>query len=222
VISNEGGIGSSDSCERADVETIPADALDKKYKIIGEAFLCYVMVEKGNELIIIDKHAAHERLLFEQLKRQIEKNGAVNSQSLIIPINIASDDFSCALMREFMDDFVFAGFDIVIRRTSVDIFAIPDGVSASDAEELFGEISRAIIAGSGNPARTFASRREKSLYQIACKAAIKAGRNYDEAHIEWLVEKVMSMPDITVCPHGRPIAMTLTKNELDRRFNRLK
>ena len=65
-------------------------------------------------------------------------------------------------------------------------------------------------------------RREKLLYQIACKAAIKGGRQYDEAHISWLVEEVLSLPDVTVCPHGRPIAFHLTKKELDRQFNRIK
>ena len=79
-----------------------------------------------------------------------------------------------------------------------------------------------ITDGAGSPALALAVKREKSLYQIACKAAIKGGRDYDSAHIEWLVDKVMAMPDITVCPHGRPIAMKMTKTELDRRFNRLK
>ena len=65
-------------------------------------------------------------------------------------------------------------------------------------------------------------RREKLLYQIACKAAIKGGRRYDSAHITWLVEEVLSLPDVTVCPHGRPIAFYLTKKELDRQFDRIK
>ncbi|MBQ7333516.1 MAG: hypothetical protein IJW38_04120, partial [Clostridia bacterium] len=65
-------------------------------------------------------------------------------------------------------------------------------------------------------------RQEKALYQIACKAAIKGGRIYDKALIEWLIEKVLELPDITVCPHGRPIAYKMKKSELDRQFDRLK
>ena len=76
--------------------------------------------------------------------------------------------------------------------------------------------------GRGNPEITEQIRREKALYQIACKAAIKGGRKYDIAIIEWLVTKVLSIPDITVCPHGRPIAYKLTKSELDRQFDRIK
>ena len=76
--------------------------------------------------------------------------------------------------------------------------------------------------GRGNPEITEKIRRERVLYQIACKAAIKGGRKYDRAIVEWLVTKVLSLPDITVCPHGRPIAYRLTKTELDRQFDRIK
>ena len=79
-----------------------------------------------------------------------------------------------------------------------------------------------LIEGRGNPAINDSLRREKALYQVACKAAIKGGRVYDESVREWIVNKVLSLPDITVCPHGRPIAFKLTKSELDRRFERLK
>ena len=79
-----------------------------------------------------------------------------------------------------------------------------------------------IVDGRGNPAVTEDIRREKALYQIACKAAIKGGRIYSTAVIEWLVGKVLLLPDIPVCPHGRPIAYRLTKNELDRQFDRIK
>ncbi len=100
--------------------------------------------------------------------------------------------------------------------------AIPDAISASDAESLFIKMADEISEGRGNPAVTESIRREKALYQIACKAAIKGGRMYDRSIIEWLVGKVLLLPDITVCPHGRPIAYRLTKTELDRQFERIK
>ena len=198
------------------------DPLDKKYRIIGEAFLCYVMVEYENELIIIDKHAAHERIIFEELLAQTEKHGTINTQPLLVPIELTLDDFSCAMINEFKDEFAFSGFAFDVNSPSVSITSIPDAISAQDAEELFSEMTESILSGGSSPTLALAAKREKSLYQIACKAAIKGGRSYDASHIEWLVEKVMSMPDITVCPHGRPIAMKMTKTELDRRFNRLK
>ena len=79
-----------------------------------------------------------------------------------------------------------------------------------------------IINGSGTPTNTEEIRREIALHTIACKAAIKGGRVYDRAVIDWLVKKVLSLPDITVCPHGRPIAYKLKKSELDRQFDRIK
>ena len=79
-----------------------------------------------------------------------------------------------------------------------------------------------LLSGRGNPAITDNLRKERALYQVACKAAIKGGRQYDRALIDWLIDKVLSMPDVIVCPHGRPIAFKLTKNELDRQFDRIK
>ena len=79
-----------------------------------------------------------------------------------------------------------------------------------------------IIKGKGNPELTEKLRREKALYQVACKAAIKGGRSYDSSIIDWLVGRILALPDIIVCPHGRPIAFRLTKTELDRQFDRIK
>ena len=99
---------------------------------------------------------------------------------------------------------------------------MPSSVDVKDAEGLFVEMLGGIISGSGTPGNTDDIRREKALHTIACKAAIKGGRVYDRAVIDWLIKKVLSLPDITVCPHGRPIAYKLKKSELDRQFDRIK
>lgn len=195
---------------------------DKRYHIIGEAFLCYVFVETEDRLLLIDKHAAHERILFEELKAECEKQGRVTSQPLMIPIEVSLDRMNCALLEESREEMSLAGFEFEVNETTASIYAIPSTVNVEKAEELFAEMAEQLVTQSGNPTLTQALKREKSLYQIACKAAIKGGRSYDEAHIQWIVDKVMQMPDITVCPHGRPIAMEITKAQLDRRFDRLK
>ena len=195
---------------------------EKKHRIIGEAFLCYVLVEIDDRLLLIDKHAAHERILFEELKAECEKQGRVTSQPLMLPIEISLDGMSCAAVEDAREEMELAGFEFEINDPKVSIYAIPSTVNVSKAGELFAEMAEQLLTESGNPTLTQALKREKSLYQIACKAAIKGGRSYDEAHLEWIVDKVMQMPDITVCPHGRPIAMEITKAQLDRRFNRLK
>ena len=192
------------------------------YKLVGEAFDCYVIIEQGNELLVIDKHAAHERVIFEDLKKIRSQDKRMASQPLLLPITVilSPEDISCA--SEFADELKAVGFEFNLFEKSADITAIPDAISVSDAETLFVNMLNEIIEGKGNPMITEQIRREKTLYQIACKAAIKGGRVYDRSVIEWLISKVLLIPDITVCPHGRPIAYKLKKSELDRQFNRLK
>ena len=193
-----------------------------EYKLVGEAFDCYVMIEYEGSLLIIDKHAAHERILFEDLKRGRNADGCVASQKLMLPLTVilASDELS--LVSEFCDDFKKVGFDFSLNERSVDITAIPTSVSPSDAEGLFVEMIGNLTDGAGTPENTESIRLEKALYSVACKAAIKGGRAYDASVIKWLIEKVLELPDITVCPHGRPIAYKLKKSELDRQFERIK
>ncbi len=192
------------------------------HKIIGEAFDCYVMVEHEDSLLIIDKHAAHERIIFEDLKKTRENDGRVASQTLLLPISVILTPEEISAASDFAEEISAVGFEYSINGRAADIVAIPDAISASSAEELFLQMLDEVSEGRGNPAVTESIRREKALYQIACKAAIKGGRIYDKSVIEWLVGRVLQLPDITVCPHGRPIAYKLTKGELDRQFERIK
>ncbi len=193
-----------------------------EYRIIGEAFDCYIIVETQKSLLVIDKHAAHERIIFEDLKRAALASGGVVSQPLLLPVTVILSPEALSAAEEFADDIKAIGFEFSLHDGACDISAIPEDVSPFDAEGLFVKMTDELLQGRGNPRLTNELRREKALYQIACKAAIKGGRYYNDAIIKWLVEKVLSLPDITVCPHGRPIAYKLTKNELDRQFDRIK
>ncbi len=204
------------------VSEIPEVKAPKNYKYVGEAFNCYVMIEYEGALLIIDKHAAHERILFEDIKSRYESDGRVASQSLLLPITVMLSPEELSAAREFSEDLKEVGFDFYINDGALDLTAIPEKISAQDAETLVSEMLTELSEGRGNPKNTEAIRREKALYQIACKAAIKGGRFYDKALIDWLIDKVLSLPDITVCPHGRPIAYKMKKSELDRQFDRLK
>ena len=192
------------------------------YKIIGEAFNCYVLVEYEGALLVIDKHAAHERVLFEELKIQTEKDGRVASQSLLLPITVILSPDEISAADEYKDELESVGFEYILADGYVDITSIPSSISSIEAEDLFVKMTDELIEGRGNPEITEKIRREKTLYQIACKAAIKGGRIYDSSVADWLVKKLLALPDIIVCPHGRPIAYRLTKNELDRQFDRIK
>ena len=199
-----------------------ASTAASSYKIVGEAFDCYVLVQTEDAFLIIDKHAAHERIIFEDLKKSREREGKISSQSLMLPITVilGAEEFSA--ISEYREEIEAVGFEFSLNDGSVDLLAVPGTISISAAEELLIKMLDEIVEGRGNPTVTDAIRKEKSLYQIACKAAIKGGRVYDRAIIEWLVRKVLELPDVTVCPHGRPIAYRLTKNELDRQFERIK
>ena len=193
-----------------------------EYKLIGEAFNCYILVEYDGAMLVIDKHAAHERVIFEDLKSITERDGKVASQSLLLPITVllSPDEIACA--GEYKDEIGLVGFEFDLGDGYANITAIPSSVGSMEAESLFVKMVDDIIDGKGNPDVTEKIRREQALYQIACKAAIKGGRVYDRSVTEWIVKKVLELPDVIVCPHGRPIAYKLTKTELDRQFDRIK
>lgn len=223
AIENKAAALPQDSPAAPPVKEAPTFTAEKDWRIVGEAFRCYVFVERGDELLLIDKHAAHERILFEELLSRQRQDGRVGTQYLLVPLRLSLTDEELAAAEEYAADLHAVGFDFTVDHAgrAACLSAVPDAVDMQDAEELFARMTAELVEGAGNPAITEEKRRERTLYQVACKAAIKGGRRYGEAQIAWLVERVMALPDITVCPHGRPIAVRLTKNYLDRQFNRI-
>ena len=199
-------------------------SLARAWRYIGEVFHTYLLVEDGDRALLIDQHAAHERILFEDLLLRMRSDGRILSQSLLLPLTVRLSDLEYAAVFDFKEDVEAIGFAFSEggERGEISLEAIPDSIEIADAEKLFLRISSELGEGTSTPKMTATLRRERALYQIACKAAIKGGRSYDEAHLHWICERVMELPDITVCPHGRPIAISLSKSELDRRFDRIK
>ena len=201
---------------------IPEVSAAPEYKYIGEAFNCYILCEYDGAMLVIDKHAAHERVIFEDLKRITERDGRVASQSLLLPITVLLSPDEIAVAGESKEEISSLGFDFDLGDNHANLMSIPSSVGSMEAESLFVKMIDDIIDGKGDPTVTEKIRREQALYQIACKAAIKGGRVYDRSVSEWIVKKVLELPDVIVCPHGRPIAYKLTKSELDRQFERIK
>ncbi len=197
-----------------------SDEMD--YRYVGEAFDTYVMVEYDGALLVIDKHAAHERIIFEDLKKNRALDSRSLSQTLLVPISLSLTPEELEMAREHKDEIEYVGFSYQFVDRGIELHAIPDMIEPDEAKGLFEETLGDLISAQGDPTVNDEIRREKALYQIACKAAIKGGRVYDKSVIDWLIKRVLSLPDITVCPHGRPIAYRLTKRELDRQFDRIK
>ena len=190
-----------------------------QYRIVGEVFNSYVIVEKEDTMLIIDKHAAHERIIFENNKAMMKKKEP-SSQILISPIEIMLTSAEIAIINDYLTELEKLGFKIQTKKYSVLISSIPTELASCDVQDTISTMVNRIKNGQGDPKLTRDILFEKALYQASCKAAIKAGREYVEAHTEWIVEQLMKIPDITFCPHGRPVAMELSKRNLDHQFER--
>ncbi len=185
------------------------------YRVVGEVLNTYIIVEQGDDVLLIDKHAAHERINFEKLKAQ---KHAIMSQVLMAPIAANLDREEAALLLSkatLLRDF---GYEIEdFGDGSVLIRQIPADIDAEDAEESLIELA-AIFSASRNPDPM--SLRDDLLHTIACKAAIKGGWHTEPRERDALVHAVMTRDDIKYCPHGRPVCITLTKSQLERQFKR--
>ncbi|NLW74764.1 MAG: DNA mismatch repair endonuclease MutL [Clostridiales bacterium] len=191
----------------------------QNYRIVGEAFNSYVIVDTGDKMLLVDKHAAHERIIFEKLKAGM-KSAGISSQTIMPPLEFMLTSEETLALLEYREEIESLGFSFTAEKFTVTVTAFPDAVELSAVPDIFMTIADRIRNGTGTPGLTRDILFEKALYQAACKAAIKAGQEYGPEHIRWLVDQLMSLPDITFCPHGRPVAMEITKSSLDRQFGR--
>ena len=189
------------------------------YRIVGEVFNSYVIVETEGKMLIIDKHAAHERILFEQLKKGLLEVEVV-SQMLMFPIDVMMTSGEVEALKQYNDELEKIGFSLRYARNTVSVDAIPEEVDSAAVPDMLGSMAGRILDNTGSVKLTRDIIFEKALYQAACKAAIKAGRAYADEHVKWIVDKLMTIPDITFCPHGRPVALEMSHHTLDKQFDR--
>ncbi len=189
------------------------------YRIVGEVFHSYVIVETEDKMLLVDKHAAHERILFEQLKAGLSQLEP-NSQLLMLPIDVMLTSGEVEALKEYNDELEKIGFSLRFARNTVSADAIPEGVESNAVADMLGSMAGRILNSTGSVKLTRDIIFEKALYQAACKAAIKAGREYADGHVEWIIKKLMEIPDITFCPHGRPVALEMSHRTLDKQFDR--
>ena len=189
------------------------------YRLVGQVFNAYLIVEIGERMLLIDQHAAHERILFEQLKANMRQKEAA-SQLLMLPIEVMMTSGEVQTLGDYRAELEAVGFSFSTGRFTVTVDAIPVGLESEAVAQMLPVIAERLQSATGNASLTRDIVFEKALYQGACKAAIKAGRVYAPEHLSWVVDKLMEIPDITYCPHGRPVAMEMSKKNLDRQFER--
>ena len=185
------------------------------FKVLGELFGAYIVAETAGEALIIDKHAAHERIRYEQLLREQEQGSAPAVQTLLTPVVLTLEPAEAAavaeneeLLRSYgVDAENFGGHDLVIRE-------LPADVSPAQAAALVTELARALRQTNR------AQLREVILHRLACHSAIRAGEYTTMAEMEALVRIVLTTPSLRHCPHGRPVAMTMSKQDFIRNFER--
>ena len=183
------------------------------WRVAGEVLRTYIVCEdEGGCVWLIDKHAAHERINFDRLKAALEPP---MRQTLLTPAAVELGKEDGALLLEnlpLLEEFGFACEDF--GGGSVLVREVPADIDAGDVTATLEEIASRLREG-----RSLAERRENLLHTMACKAAIKGGWKNDPAELRALVEKVQS-GEVRYCPHGRPVAVKLTKYELEKMFKR--
>lgn len=203
--------------EEAEKEPLPLP----EYRILGVAFNTYIFTEIKDCLVVIDKHAAHERIIFESLRGKL-RNFKPAPQLLLVPvvIDLTKNDFDAVVEHsEKLKELGF-DFDMDPAQSRVQLTQIPSALQLAEAEAVFASMADQMANGTGILPITKQDAYERTLYQASCKAAMKGGRVDADKDIQYVVEKILTIPDITVCPHGRPVVFYLTKHALDRQFGR--
>ena len=185
------------------------------WRMVGELYNSYIIVEQGEEAFLIDKHAAHERILFEKLKANQE---AISSQLLLSPVPVRLNAEAASQLLSNTALLAELGFEIdEFGDNTVLLRQIPMDLSPDAAGDAVEALAADLLKGRRESADTV---RDELLHTVACKAAIKAGWDNDEKELLALVTQVMSNEDLKYCPHGRPICVTLSKKQLEKQFKR--
>ena len=198
--------------EQAVIETMPQEA---QWRYVGELYNSYIIVEQGEEAYLIDKHAAHERILFEKLKANQE---AISAQSLLSPVacRLSPEEASILLAnKQLLEELGFEAEEF--GENTLLLRQIPMDLGVEQAQETLEQMAADLLNGRREKKD---SVRDEVLHTVACKAAIKAGWQSSEKELKVLAEQVMAREDLKHCPHGRPICITLSKKQLEKQFKR--
>ena len=200
---------------QAEEDLAPSSPPVPDYRLIGEALDTYIIIQRGEDIMLIDKHACHERVIFDRLKAESRE---IMAQTLLAPVTLTPSapdaeviEANSALLSEL-------GFEIEpYGESAYAVRTVPADIDAGDIPAAVEEICEKLRR---NRSMTADEARDEILHTVACKAAIKAGWKTDERELRRLADTVVS-GEVKYCPHGRPVAVTLTKKELEKQFKRI-
>lgn len=200
------------------LEQFISEEARKSHRLIGQVFKTYWIVEYDSKMYIMDQHAAHEKVMFERLMRQMSEKNVI-SQQLLPPKVVHLDSAEHALVISHMDLFEQTGFDLEdFGDDSIVIRAMPDDIMGVDPQSLFDALLNALSTDTGRLQIDFFVEK---LSGMACKAAIKGNTEISFQEADALIDELLTLDNPYNCPHGRPTMISLTKTELERKFKRI-
>lgn len=189
---------------------------EEEFLLIGEAFRTYIICEYRGKMVIIDKHAAHERIIYEKLKKE---SGERTPQLLLVPVTVTLSKEEYAATIDNLELINESGFEVEdFGGGCVIVRECPMELSADDVEEVISEIAGRFVDKKQDVAF---EKLDWIFHSVACRSAIKAGNFTSRLEMERFAKQLLSMPDIRYCPHGRPVLIEMTKRELEKNFGRI-
>lgn len=199
-----------------DIQEEAHEETEENIRVIGEAFLNYIIAEVNDELLLIDKHAAHERLIFEDLK---SRSGSLDSQMFLVPVEVLLSYEEYDAVMNHLDIMTELGFSVESGTApNILVKGVPVCLDSADTQDIISEVSENILKMKQNPQ---SDCFDDLYHSIACKSAIKANDKNDIRELKALVNKIYGNERIKYCPHGRPVMIKLTKKELEKQFKRI-
>lgn len=186
------------------------------FRVLGEAFRTYIVVESGKDLLLIDKHAAHERMLYEQLRSEA---GQAERQLLLVPVAVTLSKEEYAAVLQNLELLREAGFEAEdFGAGTVLVRACPMALAQEDIQALVQELAGYLLV---NRRELIPEKLDWLYHNVACRAAIKGGDQTSPYELERFVEKLLLQDEIRYCPHGRPVMVGLSQAELEKQFGRM-
>ncbi|MEI6579246.1 MAG: DNA mismatch repair endonuclease MutL [Eubacteriales bacterium] len=209
---NQAVSGSNEENFNTDGNEVPEE---NRILILGEAFKTYIIAESGDKVLIIDKHAAHERIIFDRL---IAREPDESSQIMLLPITVTLSKEEYSAVLENTELLAKAGFEVEdFGAGMVIVRECPMMLDIGSVEDVMMELAGYLLS---NKREIISEKLEWLFHSIACRAAIKAGDFTSELERERFVETLLKLPDIRYCPHGRPVLIEMKRKELEKSFGR--